>query len=164
MVILRYNIKTDSISISTRFNSRSDNGYYGNNKCPQYLGITVAEGVLSRIFKNVRTMPFGNPNYDFVCARDYKVDVKASCRHKCNGRSDRWLYQIRQNKIADYFLCLAFDDRINLNPEHIWLIPGHILNDNKATAIAITKIDRWKRYELDKLDDITQCCNIIRGG
>lgn len=40
-----------------------------NKSCSIFLGVHVAEKVLSRVFKDVKQMPTHNPGYDFVCNR-----------------------------------------------------------------------------------------------
>ena len=98
-----------------------------NKSCSQYLGIHIAERILSHIFHNVEQMPYNNPGYDLICGNGYKIDVKSVCHVK--DIPNKWNFPIRRNKIPDYFLCLAFDNREDLNPKHIWLIPGHIINN-----------------------------------
>lgn len=147
---------------------RRNNGgrsYKENRSCASYLGVYVAERVLSHVFKDVERMPFDNPGYDFICNKGKKIDIKSICSHS-KGRSLLcWRFSIRRNKIADYFLCLAFDNREDLNPLHIWLIPGHIVNHLHGASISITTIDKWSKYELaEKLNDVVTCCNIIKVG
>lgn len=89
-----------------------------NKKCPLFLGCHVAERVLSHVFKDVERMPHNNKGFDFICNKGFKIDSKASCLHKDNT----YIFHINHNKIADYFLCIAFDNRDNLNPQYIWLI------------------------------------------
>jgi len=132
-----------------------------NKECPQYLGVTVAEKVLSKIFKNVEVMPFGNSGFDFICNSGYRIDVKSACKMK-NRKA--WIFGIKQNQIADYFLCLAFDNRDNLNPEHIWLIPAKQVNHLKTLTISQSKLYKLSQYELtNKLNDVISCCNVLRG-
>jgi len=106
-------------------------------------------------------MPTGNPGYDFLCSKGYKIDVKSATKSKSrNG----WMFKISKNRIADYFLLLAFDNRENLNPQHLWLIPAVILNDKKNTTIAPSTLEKWSKYELDnKLNDVIACCTTLRG-
>lgn len=138
-------------------------GMKDNKDCPHYLGITVAERVLSKIFKNVQRMSTHNPGYDFICGKGFKIDVKSGCRRERENRSNWWVFNINHNIIADHFLCLAFDNRKNLNPEHIWLIPRIDINDKGSITITESKLYKWSKYELDKLDDIIKCCNTIKG-
>lgn len=133
-----------------------------NKKCTSYLGVHVAERVLSHVFKNVKRMPPNHKGYDFKCGQGYMIDIKSSCRYIEEKCSDRWHFTINKNSIADYFLCLAFDNRESLNPEYIWLIPGKDVNDKTGIGISETTLFKWDCYKLDKLKDVISCCNIIR--
>lgn len=132
-----------------------------NKDCASYLGVHIAEQVLSRTFKNVIRMPYGNPGYDFKCGKGYLVDIKSACRcQRCHG-SDNWIFHIRKNQIAQYFLCLAFDNREDLTPEHIWLIPADDVNDKTGVSIAETTLSKWDEYRLD-ISKIVHCCEEMR--
>ena len=128
-----------------------------NKKCTLFLGVHIAEEVLSQAFKNVQRMPMNNPGYDFICGRGYKIDVKSSCLHK----DGRWQFNIKRNNIADYFLMLAFDNRQDLNPMYVWLIPGGKLNHLRGTGINPSTIHKWDGYRLD-VSKVVACCNILR--
>ena len=129
-----------------------------NKECAAYLGVYVAEGILSQAFKNVQRMPYGNPGYDFKCSNGFLIDVKSACKGKTqNG----WRFRIDHNVVADYFLCLAFDNRENLNPLHVWLIPGAKLNHLKGTSIAPSTIHKWDAYRLD-ITKVMMCCDAMR--
>ena len=110
---------------STRSNRKMGRLPFNENKeCSQFLGIHIAEQVLSHVFKDVEQMPMNNPGYDFICNHGKKIDIKSSCLRK----KGNWLFNIKRNTTANYFLCLAFDDRGNMTPLHAWLIPGSKLN------------------------------------
>ena len=94
-----------------------------NKDCASYLGI-IAERILENIYKDVKIMPYCNHGFDFYCAKKYKIDVKSSAI----GYKGKWQFAINKNTIPDYFLCIAFEDRENLNPVHLWLIPGKDIN------------------------------------
>ncbi len=140
-----------------------------NKKCPLFLGCHVAERVLSHVFKEVQRMPNGNRGFDFICNKGHKIDSKSSCLRKNN------IYQfaIDQNKISDYFLCIGFDNRENLNPQHIWLIKGDELlwnnkklNDHETLIISNSsdKLSKFSKYELtDKLKKTIECCDMLKG-
>ena len=131
----------------------------GENKdCALYLGVYVAERVLSHVFKNVQRMPYGNPGFDFICGQGYKIDVKSACLHK-NGR---WAFTINHNTTAEYFLCLAFDNREDLNPLYVWLIPGEKLNHLAGASIRPSTIHKWDDYKLD-ISKVVSCCNTLKG-
>ena len=106
-------------------------------------------------------MPYNNKGFDFICDKGYKIDVKSSCF--LTSRPNMWAFKIRYNTIADYFLCLAFDNRKDLNPAHIWLIPGHIINHQTCASISKSTLDRWHEYELiDKLGEVMTCCDAMK--
>jgi len=132
-----------------------------NKQCSQYLGCHVAERVLKHVFKNIQTMPMNNPGYDFICSKDKKIDVKASCEYHPIKGGPRIQFIIKKNKIADYFLCLAFDNRDDLNPTYAWLIPGEHINHLHTLGIAMTNIDKLNQYKID-LTEISKCCDVLR--
>lgn len=129
-----------------------------------WLGVYVAERILSKLFDNIHRMPVNNPGYDFVCGRGFKIDVKSSCLHITPGRHPRWLFHICQNTSPDYFLCLGFnEDRNNLAPLHIWLVPGRAVN--KRVGLTITNhevgLAKWAKYERPP-DKAIACCNVMK--
>lgn len=133
-----------------------------NPNCASYLGVYVAERVLSHIFDHVKRMPTNNPGFDFVCGRGYKIDVKSSTRQRCHPNT--WLFNINRNATADYFLCIAFDDRNHLNPEHLWLLPAQLVGLKKGASISESTLCKWSPYELhDKFEKVVTCCGTIRG-
>lgn len=90
-----------------------------NKKCFQFLGCHIAERVLSYIFEDVYRMPFNNKGFDFRCKKGFKIEVKSTCVRTNNSHSEQYFFQGLNNKIADYFLLISFDDRENLNPQHM---------------------------------------------
>jgi len=144
-----------------------------NKECPTYLGIHLSERLLAKIWNNERVirMPNGNRGYDFICGKGFKVDVKSRCFNDSETK-DFWIFQINRNKIADYFLLLAFDNREDLNPLHIWLIKGdEIINNGKLndkTGLRIQNsiniLQRFNKYEqTNKLEELKECCNNLKG-
>lgn len=134
---------------------------YANDSGP-WLGIHIAERVLCNYFEDVTRMPPKNPGFDFICKRGFKIDVKCACLVEEPNRHPRWGFNIRRNQIADYFLCLAFDNRENLTPMHVWLIPGDILNEKLRLSIANPiGIPKWQLYE-KPLDKVNMCCDVLR--
>lgn len=140
-----------------------------NKNCAQYLGIYIAERLLSKIFEDVQRMPNNFSGYDFICGKGFKIDVK-SCSF--NKIEKMWRFYILKNKTADYFLLLAFDNREDLNPLHIWLIRGdeivgikgklNSLNNKNSICIGNTELSlkKYKCYEQnEKLEKLVSCCN-----
>lgn len=132
-------------------------GMSTNPRCGAYLGCYIAEQLLAKTFKNVQVMPHNNHGFDFICGKGYKVDVKSATTNKLGG----WAFHIRKNRIANYFLCIAFDDRNNLNPQHIWLIPGDVVNHLTGTQIRKSTLMKWKKYE-QPIGKAIACCNELR--
>lgn len=132
-----------------------------NRECAPFLGIHVAEQVLAKVFKDVTKMPHGYPGYDFICNHGKKIDVKSACMRFHVDQPVTWSYHIFKNAIPDFFLCIAFDNRNDLNPLHLWLIPGVILNTQWATQISETTISKWNKYRLP-LDKLITCCDSMK--
>lgn len=129
-----------------------------NKTCSKYLGCYITEQILSKIYSNVQVMPPNNHGFDFYCAKKYKIDAKSSA----TGYKDRWQFNIKKNTIADYFLCLAFEDRNSFNPSHLWLIPGQDVNHQIGITISKSTLQKWSKYE-QLIDPVIECCNKIKG-
>lgn len=131
-------------------------------ECSAFLGIYVAERALSKFFDNITRMPYSNPDYDFICGKGFKIDVKSSCLHHHTG-NPYWLFNIKKNVVADYFLYLAFDSRESLEPQHVWLIPGDVVNTKQTNGITntVTAMKKWEKYERP-LDRVVMCCSEMR--
>lgn len=130
-----------------------------NKECGVYLGIFIAERVLSMIFEDVQRMPTTNPGFDIICNNGYKIDVKSAAP----GDRARWSFGIKKNKIPDYFLCIVFDDRYNLSPQHLWLIPGHVVNHLAGLTMHRNTIDKWSQYAMP-INNVVECCNKLKQG
>lgn len=126
-----------------------------NTSCSWYLGVYIAEGVLSKIFKNVERMPYNHKGYDFICNKGKKVDVKSSCQRANGG----WSFVTAKNKIADYFLCITYDNRDDLNPQHLWLLPSSVGRDKQTITICESTLSKWSEYELDINKVVEYCGN-----
>jgi hypothetical protein len=126
-----------------------------NKESATYLG-SIAEIILSHIYQDVRVMPRGNHGYDIICNKDFLIDIKSSA---IGDKYGYWTFGITHNLIADYFLCIAFNNREDLNtPAHLWMIPGYVINHLDNAKISKSTIDKWSEYELS-LDKLTTCCN-----
>jgi len=126
-----------------------------NKKCPVYFGVYFVEGALCNMFNNVIRMPYGNPGFDFICNRDKKIDSKGACTRK---NTISWEFTINYNTIADYFICVAFDNRQDLNPLHIWMLPGDKFNHLKTASISKNTLHKWSKYE-QPINEMIACCN-----
>lgn len=120
-----------------------------NRNCSSFLGVYVAEQVLGDLFERVERAPYGNPGWDFKCGKGKLIDCKSGCLIHRERRSPSWEFNIKNNIISDYYLCIGFDDRKNLNPLHVWVIPGDLVNH--LTSLGFANCDRslskWKQFE-----------------
>jgi len=134
-----------------------------NRDCSAFLGVNIAERILSRFFDDIQRMPYKNKGFDFICGRGFKIDVKSGCITRSKHRQPYWFFGIKRNKIADYFLCLAFDSRENLNPLHVWLIPNAVVCGKMNIKISNTveSLEKWKMHERS-LNKVITCCNAIK--
>ena len=135
--------------------------FYKNKSCGLYLGVHVAERVLSNVFNNVERMTCINPGYDFICNKNKKIDVKSGCIMQRSINSQTRSFDIRHNKIADYFLILAFSNRQELKPMHMWLIPANFINHLKTATISEKTLHKWANFELN-IGDTIKCCEIMK--
>lgn len=132
-----------------------------NKSCPVFLGVHIAEQILSKAFKDVETMPYGNTGFDFICNKGKKIDVKSACVSKHGLHKGSWSFGIRKNQTADFFLCLAFDNRDDLTPLHMWLIPSKKINYLTCAGISKSTILKWDEYKLN-INAVTNCCETMK--
>lgn len=136
-----------------------------NPSCSQYLGVFVAERVISHVFKSFERTIHGFRGYDGVCPNGFRIDVKSSCLLKDKKRQNtyRYCFAINYNKTADFFLCLGFDNRTDLNPTKLWLIPGKLVSDKRGIAMytGARGLAKWSQYE-KPIGEVVACCDKIR--
>ena len=133
---------------------------YENKNCPSYLGVAVAERLVKHLFKNVEVMPYGFPDYDFICNKNKKINVKSACITFTNG-NPRWKFAINRNITADFFILVAFDNLTDLNPLHLWMILGNEINSDSSKSISLSTIDKWDKWKRD-INDAKLCCAEIK--
>ena len=104
-------------------------------------------------------MPNRNPGYDFICGLDLEIDVKSSCLRYDGKRAPKWNFAIRRNPIAKAYFCIGFDDRICMNPMHVWLIPANRINMLMNLSISNTpaSLSKWAKYEKSVIDVVNEC-------
>ena len=128
-----------------------------NKECSAYYGVHINEGLLKRVFKNVEVMPYGHTGYDFICDNGKKIDGKSSM----TGDKGHWAFNINHNTTADYFFCVAYDNRTDLNIIHIWLLPGDKFSHLGMASISLSTIHKWDEYE-QPLDKAISCCDSMK--
>lgn len=136
---------------------------YENKSCSSYLGIVIGERLCRHLFKDVEMMPNGFPDYDIICNKGKKINVKAACITSNDGNYPRWVFFINYNKIADHFILVAFDNRTDLNLLHIWMIPGNELNHQGKASISTSTIHKWDKWKMD-MSNAQACCNLMKKG
>ena len=134
---------------------------YENKSCPIYLGIVIGERLCRHLFKDVEVMPYGNTGYDIICNKGKKIDVKTACIALQYNKYQYWNFDINYNTIADYFICVAFDNRTDLNPLHLWMIPGNEINFKSSKSIRPTTVHKWSQWERD-INDAQICCTEMK--
>lgn len=133
---------------------------YENKACSSYLGIVIGEKICEQLFPDVQVMSPTNPGYDFIC-KGYKVDVKSGILIEEPDRNrQRWRFNINKNIAPDYFICIGFDNRIDLVPLHIWVIPGKDINHMDKIRITNTN-SKYFKYERP-IEEVQMCCELIK--
>ena len=113
-----------------------------------YLDTSIAKDVLSKMFNDVSSYNIRNPYFKFICD-EKKIDIKFSMKVK---KYDAWLFRVNRNTITDYFLFVAFNNRLNHDLMHIWFIPGNEINHLRNLSISESRLDKWNKYEIKKED------------
>jgi hypothetical protein len=138
---------------------------YGSNEdCPTYFG-EFAESLMIMTFLDPVKMPYGNPGFDWKCNNGDKIDNKAACLSSWNMR---YSFPIRRNKIADWFILSAWDNRDSLNPLHVWafhkndIVRGRKFCERISFSIANTPkgLEEFEKYEVSsRLKKLKELCN-----
>ena len=128
-----------------------------NKDCASYLGVCVNERLIRHRFNDLVVMPTNNHGFDFICNKGMKVDGKSSCLHN----DGRWTFNIGRNTIADDFLCVAYDNRVDLNIVHVWMIPGKDINHLLMASIRPSTVHKWDAYIYD-IEGFSACCNEMK--
>ena len=128
-----------------------------NKDSPAFLGVYVNERLIRYRFKDVVVMPPNYPGYDFICNKNMKIDAKSACL----GKNGNWVFHIGRNTEADFFLCVAYDNRNDLNIVHVWMIPGKDVNDHVSISISLSTIHKWDKYIYD-IEGFSSCCNTMK--
>ena len=137
---------------------------YKNKSSPQFIGIVVAERLIKHLFNDFEMMPPNFPGYDAVCNKGKKINIKASTAHmqqNKNSVTSTWLFAIRKNKVPDFYLLMAFDDTIDLNPLNVWLVRGSEINNQTGVRISSSTIHKWDKWKMD-LNDARMCCDLMK--
>lgn len=113
-----------------------------NENCSVYFG-NIAEQIISEMYPDAQVMPAQSPGYDIIYNNN-KIDVKSAFT---GDKSGFWIFYIEKNVRADYFLCMAFDNRKDRTLVRVWLIPGNIVNCKDTITMSKSNIKRLSKYE-----------------
>ena len=128
-----------------------------NKECTVHYGVYINEKLLKLYFNDVEVMPYGHPGYDFICNNGWKIDGKSSF----TGDKGYWQFTIKCNTTADYFFCVAYDNREDLNIIHIWMLPADKFSHLTGTSIRPSTLSKWAEYE-QPIDKVISCCDSMR--
>lgn len=152
-------------------NYRYDKGLYTpmseNKECSSYFGVYIGEKYVSKLFEDVEKMPYGNPGFDWICKKKYKIDSKVSCLLHRENKTDYFEFTIKYNKKADYFILSAWDNRDSLNPLYVWIFHKNDIirgkkfwqRDNLFITYKPEYLEEFKKHEVtNKLDKLKELC------
>lgn len=134
---------------------------YENKLCPVYLGVVIGEHLCHRLFKDVEVMPLNHSGFDIICNKGKKIDIKTACITLRNKKHPYWQFHIDRNITADYFILVAFDNRTDLNPLHMWMIPGSEINHLTGVSIKASTFHKWNKWKRD-INDAQICCTEMK--
>jgi hypothetical protein len=141
------------------------NPYKENRTDNRFLGVYIGENAIHKIHEGSERKKLNNKGYDIICQKGYKIDVKTTTLSRYNT----YVFDISENKTADYFVMIGFNNIIDLKPLHIWIIRGNekldtgrIVNDLNKLIIVNEPlyISKYEKYEKDdKLELLKTLCN-----
>ncbi len=139
-----------------------------NIYCSLWFGDFICENYIIKTFEDPIRMPHGNPGFDWLCKNGEKIDSKGRCLMCTENRSPCWQFSIKYNKIADWFILSAWDNRDSLNPLHVWafhknyIVRGKKFCEFETFRITNTpeKLKELEKYEVtNRLDKLKELCN-----
>ncbi len=135
--------------------------------CPLWLGY-ISEKYVMKTFEDPTIMPTNNPGFDWICSNGKKIDHKGACILYIKGKLPIWIFKIRHNKMADYFILSAWDNRESLTPLHVWIfgkndiVRGRKFCEFESFAIMDTpeKLKEFEKWEVsDRLEKLKELCD-----
>ncbi len=126
-----------------------------NIDCAKHLGCYINEKMAMDFIPNTELMNSNNPGYDLIYNKKYLIDAKASTIRTRDDKYKCWTFHIEQNKVPDYFLLTAYNNRETLEICHMWLIPGIEINDRISISISPSTIHKWDCWKIMNKEDVT---------
>lgn len=143
-----------------------------NENCHAHFG-EFTENLMIQTFEDPIRMPPNNPGFDWKCKNEEKIDNKGA---RIKDGNTRWIFHIRYNNIADWFILSAWDNRCSLTPLYVWAFHrddmvkykvggGYILNKFwKRESFSIPNnpkgLKEFEKYEINRrLEKLKELCN-----
>lgn len=138
-----------------------------NTECSSWFG-EFTENLMIQTFEDPVKMHYGNPGFDWLCKNGEKIDNKGRCLQHAENQSERWIFHINHNNIADWFILSAWDNRDSLTPLHVWafhkndIVRGKKFWRRETFSISNTLegLKEFEKYEItDRLDRLKKLYN-----
>lgn len=139
-----------------------------NDDCSLWFGEFISQNYVMKTFEDSIKIPSNNPGFDWICKKGQKIDHKGACLKYYPWQSPHWSFHIRHNKISDYFILSAWDDKDNLNPLHVWMfhkndkVRGRKFCEFEEFVVTNTpeKLKELEKWEVtDRLGKLKEFCN-----
>lgn len=141
-----------------------------------YFGVCIGEKYVSQTFDNPKTMPYGNPYYDWICKNGLKIqhEARCLCKSECatDGTNSQFKFtHIDYNKVADVFILSGWKDRESLEPLHIWAFKKDDIvrrepfwmRDSLSITNSPEGLAEFNDFEVtNRLDKLKEICNKFR--
>lgn len=129
-----------------------------------FLGVHVTEAAIREAYPDIKQMRHGNPKFDLIDIDGSKIDVKSATTYRFKNKDAiRWEFRIRKNDVPDFFICVAFDNRDDLNVIQAWKFPGSVVNHLETLSISPGSFKKWEQYEIDLGEDARDYIRSIHG-
>ena len=160
------------------WNSGRRSPYFENENCTMYLGISIGEELFKEFlltyFERVIGFHPHNRGFDFICKdprqefidrhphlrlernKEYMIQLKLLCLQSNDDGWNGWNFHVDHNRIPDFYILSAWDNREYLNPIHIWMFHKNDIIRKKEfwqrISLCITNkqiyLEEYKKYEL----------------
>ena len=133
-------------------------GYMPQSKylnCAPKFGMFIAERLCKHLFKNLEIRP--DNKFNLIYCGNKKIYVKSASITLNESEQPKWSFTFKKNNNVDYFICIAFDNQIDLNILYMWMIPGRVINHLTGIYISPYSIYKWDEWKVDT-EDARLCC------
>ena len=121
-----------------------------NKKCALFLGIHIAENILSKTFKNVKRMPNNTPWYDFICDNTNTEDENMETETEWKERTKHRVTKGKRNLVAEFEE--KNKDRINKAVKLMKYHSSSNLEVMRECKLALHVVRRIRKQRVEKVD------------